>query len=74
MVFSEKYFVDPTGRQNFSDAPGQIPKLILTLCHMSSSLVDLVRPNKEEPFSRPFMGLLKIQCMAAPGPYETQEC
>ena len=33
MVFSKRYFVDPTGRQNFGDAPGQIPKLILTLCH-----------------------------------------
>ena len=24
-----------TGRQNFGDAPGHIPKLILTLCHKS---------------------------------------
>ena len=24
----------PTGRQNFGDAPGQIPKLIRTLCHI----------------------------------------
>ena len=31
MVFSKKN-IDPTGRQNFGDAPGQIPKLILTLC------------------------------------------
>ena len=26
------YPIDPTGRQNFGDTPGQIPKLILTLC------------------------------------------
>ena len=32
MVFSKKKNIDPTGRQNFGDAPGQIPKLILTLC------------------------------------------
>ena len=34
MVFLKKNYIDPTGRQNFGDAPGQIPKLILTLCHM----------------------------------------
>ena len=33
MVFLKHYFVDPNGRQNFGDAPGQNPKLILTLCH-----------------------------------------
>ena len=33
MVFLKKNYIDPTGRQNFGDAPGQIPKLILTLCH-----------------------------------------
>ena len=33
MVFSKKKNIDPTDRQNFVDAPGQIPKLILTLCH-----------------------------------------
>ena len=32
------------------------------------SLVRLVRPNKEELISWPFLGLIKI---AAPGPYET---
>ena len=32
MVFLKKNYIDPTGRQNFGDAPGQIPKLILTLC------------------------------------------
>ena len=32
MVFSTKKNIDPTDRQNFGDAPGQIPKLILTLC------------------------------------------
>ena len=32
MVFKKKN-IDPTDRQNFGDAPGQIPKLILTLCH-----------------------------------------
>ena len=32
MVFSKKKNIDPTDRQNFGDAPGQIPKLILTLC------------------------------------------
>ena len=32
MVFSTTKNIDPTGRQNFGDAPGQIPKLILTLC------------------------------------------
>ena len=35
MVFSKKKYFDPTGRQNFGDAPGQIPKLILTLCHIT---------------------------------------
>ena len=34
MVFFEKNYIDPTGRQNFGDAPGQISKLILTLCHI----------------------------------------
>ena len=38
MVFSKKKNIDPTGRQNFGDAPGQIPKLILTLCHMRRAL------------------------------------
>ena len=33
MVFLKKYFVDPTGCQNFGDAPGQIPELIMSLCH-----------------------------------------
>ena len=32
-IFKKKN-IDPTGRQNFGDAPGQIPKLILTLCHI----------------------------------------
>ena len=32
MVFLKKINIDPTGRQNFGDAPGQIPKLILALC------------------------------------------
>ena len=31
--YFQKKNIDPTGRQNFGDAPGQIPKLILTLCH-----------------------------------------
>ena len=30
MGFSKKINIDPT---NFGDSPGQIPKLILTLCH-----------------------------------------
>ena len=32
MVFSTTKNIDPTDRQNLGDAPGQIPKLILTLC------------------------------------------
>ena len=32
--YFQKKNIDPTGRQNFGDAPGQIPKLILTLCHI----------------------------------------
>ena len=36
MVFLKKINIDPTSRQNFGDAPGQIPKLILTLCLMKS--------------------------------------
>ena len=39
MVFFEKSYIDPTGRQNFGDAPGQIPKLILTLCLSHTSLL-----------------------------------
>ena len=31
--FSKKINIDPTGCQNYGDSPGQIPKLILTLCH-----------------------------------------
>ena len=30
--FQKKKNIEPTGPQNFGDAPGQIPKLILTLC------------------------------------------
>ena len=29
--FQQQKNIDPTGRQNFGDTPGQIPKLILTL-------------------------------------------
>ena len=41
MVFSKKKYFDPTGRQNFGDAPGQIPKLILTLCR--TPITDIFR-------------------------------
>ena len=32
---SDQNLMHPTSRQNFGDGPGQTPKLILTLCHMS---------------------------------------
>ena len=35
--------IDPTDRQNFGDAPGQIPKLILTLCPSASKQINDVR-------------------------------
>ena len=35
--FSKKINIDPTGCQNYGDSPGQIPKLILTLCHITES-------------------------------------
>ena len=53
MVFSTNKSIDPTGRQNFGDAPGQIPKLILTLCHISfysfmHSVSSMATEKKEE--------------------------
>ena len=42
MVFLKKNYIDPTGRQNFGDAPGQIPKLILTLCLSDFRLISLL--------------------------------
>ena len=47
MVFLKKNYIDPTGRQNFGDAPGQIPKLILTLClRMSNGRPRALHPGK----------------------------
>ena len=37
-----KKMFDPTGCQNFGDAPGQTPKLILTLCH-KLNLIDIFK-------------------------------
>ena len=43
VVFSKIYiyiyiYIYPTGRQNFGDTPGQIPRLILTLCRKQVSV------------------------------------
>ena len=42
---SDQNLMHPTSRQNFGDAPGQTPKLILTLCHNQFHL--LVLENQE---------------------------
>ena len=34
LALSDRNLKHPTSRQNFGDAPGQTPKLILTLCPM----------------------------------------
>ena len=34
----------PTSRQNFGDAPGQTPKLMMTLCHMAKYLSHVCFP------------------------------
>ena len=42
----KKNYIDPTGRQNFGDAPGQIPKFILTLCLPSKAFEKFVEGIK----------------------------
>ena len=42
-IFEEEN-IYPSGPQNFGDAPGQTPKLILTLCHMYNGAVAYNRP------------------------------
>ena len=56
MVFSKKKNIDPTDRQNFGDAPGQIPKLILTLCHIT--LNKMLFPITPFAHSRPSFALV----------------
>ena len=47
---SDRNLMHPTSRQNFGDAPGQTPKLILTLCLTKISLSnqdsDIMRDGK----------------------------
>merc|ERR1711894_861767 len=45
---SDRNLKHPTSRQNFGDAPGQTPKLILTLCHTIHWVSRF--QNKERPW------------------------
>ena len=51
---------DPTSRQNFEDTPGQIPKLILTLCHNTIFRLDNMNLSVLWPHCGPNLILVGI--------------